>query len=136
MKAIFLLSCFIVLTLPLLSQHGQPNKTLTQEEYLEKSKSQKTLGYTFLGVGVPAVLIPTIIVTRPGYEIDERFNLAIISFSVGAVMMVSGVILIGSSAKYKRKAMSLSLKNETSLLQVNSRLVFAPVPSLSLKISL
>ena len=92
MKILFLIAGLLVLTLKSYSQETTQPKPLTQEDYLQKSKNQRTAGFIVLGVGTAAFLIPVII-----YASDPYFTTSDSGSAAGALsILVGGSMMVGS----------------------------------------
>lgn len=141
LKLLFAFVLFLIFSNFTFSQQVSPVPQLTKQDYLKKSKSQKTIAWILAGVGVTSVIIS--IATVDGTEIfssiagnDKPINRFGALFFGGSAVALSSIPLFIISDKNKRKAMSLSFKMEqVPQLQIAS-LVNKPTPSVSLKISL
>lgn len=122
------------------------NLVLTKEDYLKRSKSNKTGAMVCLIGGGTLFLIGSIVATSDLSEdlgnlfTDNTSNNhdALIGVLVitGGVAMLSSIPLFRAASKYKRKAYSLSATNEMAPLLQRSHLCYKPIPSLTLKIRL
>ena len=128
------------------SQQTKPSPTLAKQDYLLKSKKQKTAAWILIGGGfvlssagvIAAVIEANKDIWRsidPGDD-KEPSNVPDILFYSGNVVMLSSIPLFIVASKNKRKAMRVSLKNETTLKVQKSSFAYRPVPSLSLTIRL
>lgn len=140
-KLILFLAFFSMLTKGFNQQIEAPKKELTKQEYLKKSKSQRTAGGIILGGG--AILIGAGLATSLGNGLANAFRLESPKNNSGDVLTVLGVISIAgsiplliSSGKNKRRAFSLSVKNQPSQVLQNNRLYTKMTPSLTFKINL
>ena len=122
-------------------QAEEPKMELTKQEYLKKSKSQKTVGRILLGGG--GILIGAGLLTNLSNGLGNLFVEESQKNSSGDIFTVLGVISIAgsiplliSAGKNKRKALSLSVKNQPSQVLQNNRLYTKMTPSLTLKIDL
>lgn len=122
-------------------QVEEPKMELTKQEYLKKSKSQKTAGRILLGGG--GILIGAGLLTNLSNGLGNLFVEESQKNSSGDIFTVLGVISIAgsiplliSAGKNKRKALSLSVKNQPSQVLQNNRLYTKMTPSLTLKIDL
>jgi len=112
-----------------------------QTDYLKKSKHQKTTAWILLGSGATLILTGIIIpkgeMTHEGfwptYKNDGLKN----TLGLGGLssMIVSVPFFIASS-KNKKRASSLSLKNEPVQEPEKNGLAYHLVPSIQLKLSL
>lgn len=152
MKIIILITCLLVLSTATFSQQSTSSPTLTKQDYLQKSKHQKTAAWWLLGGGLAVsstglliaapkatndyVNIVTGIITLNPTAPQTNYTGETILLVVGTAAMVSSVFCFIASGKNKRKGMSLSFKNETAPLLQNGGFTNLSVPSLTLKISL
>jgi hypothetical protein len=105
---------------------------ITKENYLKKSKKQKTTAWIFLGTGSLATVLGAIEV-NPDY--GESTNSAFL-FIGGLVMIGASVTLFNASARNKKRGMSMSFKNNVVPQLRNNNFSYSSVPSISLKIGL
>ena len=124
------------------SQQTNPAPQLTKQDYLQKSKKQKTAAWIFLGSGVAIALISNI--ADPANDIvssaisgdDGRSGLAKAAGITGFACIVTSIPLFIASGKNRRKAMNMSFKfQQVPQLNKNS-FVKQTIPSLTLKINL
>ena len=140
-KIILFLAFFSMLTKGFSQQVEEPKMELTKQEYLKKSKSQKTAGRILLGGG--GILIGAGLLTNLSNGLGNLFVEESQKNSSGDIFTVLGVISIAgsiplliSAGKNKRKALSLSVKNQPSQVLQNNRLYSKIIPSLTFKINL
>jgi len=140
-KIILFLAFFSMLTKGFSQQAEEPKMELTKQEYLKKSKSQKTAGRILLGGG--GILIGAGLLTNLSNGLGNLFVEESQKNSSGDIFTVLGVISIAgsiplliSAGKNKRKALSLSVKNQPSQVLQNNRLYSKIIPSLTFKINL
>jgi len=140
-KIILFIAFFSMLTKGFNQQVEEPKMELTKQEYLKKSKSQKTAGRILLGGG--GILIGAGLLTNLSNGLGNLFVEESQKNSSGDIFTVLGVISIAgsiplliSAGKNKRKALSLSVKNQPSQVLQNNRLYTKMTPSLTLKIDL
>ncbi|MES1214639.1 MAG: hypothetical protein ABUT20_03900 [Bacteroidota bacterium] len=156
MKKIISFMLALVITESAFSQQLTPSPTFTKQDYLQKSKQQKTAAWVLLGggfalssigaivaapkaaedIGYVALLLPNIIVGNPQPEPQNDYTAETILIIGGTAAMLSSIPLFIASGKNKRKAMSLSFKNETVPQLYKSSLVYNSIPSLTLKFKL
>jgi hypothetical protein len=135
MKKIILFAMLLIMSASSFSQQINPSPTLTKQDYLKKSKNQKTTAWVLLGGGAAFILIGDLI----GNSKESSFSDAgtgVVIAGVGALSMLGSIPLFIASGKNKRKAMSMSFKNELIPQLQNGSFVNRAVPALSLKISL
>lgn len=111
----------------------------TKEYYLQKSKSQKTTAWVFLGVGAAAVITGAIVGTSLKEEDD--LNTGFDKMATGGGIMLAGTVscLVSipffiSASKNKRKAMALSTGFQQIPIPVKSLAIKQPGIALSITI--
>jgi ABC-type transport system involved in multi-copper enzyme maturation permease subunit len=75
-----------------------PNQPLTRQDYLKKSKTQKILGFVFLGVGVGCIALVS--------SGESSFGTTAAVGVAGGVIALSSIPLFIASGRNKRKAMA------------------------------
>lgn len=154
-KPVFCL-LLIGVSLQAFSQSTVPALPATSEEYLQKSKDQKSGAWLLMGFGVVFSSIGAITAIPKaaddiGYGIQLLPNIITgnnqpppkTNYTAQTILLIGGLACIASSiplyiaaARNKNTALILSFKNEQAPhLQKNS-FTFSPLPSLSLKLSL
>jgi uncharacterized membrane protein YfcA len=114
------------------SQSTHPITSQTKTDYLQKSKLQKKTGLILLLGGTGCALVGSVVVTI----IAKSLAAGAITMAVGLIAIPTSIPFLVAASRNKKKALSLSFKNETApQLQKNS-FINRSVPSLSLKISL
>ncbi|MEP6711099.1 MAG: hypothetical protein ABJA37_01725 [Ferruginibacter sp.] len=90
-------------------QETKPSQALTKQEYLQKSKSQKTAAWILLGSGVALFAVAS-----PG---NASFSTTAVLAVGGIVATLSSIPLFIAAGRNKRKAMNASayLKFENGL---------------------
>ena len=122
----------MVLATTALSQQNNPAPVLTKQDYLKKSKKQKTAAWILAGVGTLSVILGTIEV-NPDYGENNNSSFFLVG---GLVAIGASVPLFIASARNKKKGMSLSFKNNTVPRLRNNNLNNSSVPSISLRVGL
>ncbi len=161
MKSFLLLAVFTGKTIFGFSQMP-PNSVEApiKTDYLKKSKHQKTAAWILFCGGTGLVIIGGLISLHDnpysiawGSERDnpDKSNTGEIIAATGGLAILSGIPLMIASSRNRRKAISLSFKNEKTLQIQNNSLAFKPektlpfqnyslvsriIPSVSLKIML
>ena len=145
MKLIIAFILLLTMLCTSFSQVVNPRPTLTQSDYLKKSKKQNTAAWIVLGGGF-ALTSAGIITGINGVtnEIFGVFNgeksntieVGTVLFYSGLAAMVASIPLFMASSKNKKRAMGLAIKIEEAKQFNNQYFVSRPVPSLTLKINL
>jgi hypothetical protein len=136
MKKIIFLIMILLPTVKLLSQ-TVPNAEFTKEQYLEKSKKQKTTGWIFLSAGIAITTIGVI-----GFGADDNSDFNDSSTNTYTALILTGPLTaLGSipffisSGSNARKATTLSLNYQPILIPNQGSLVQSSQPSLSVTIT-
>ncbi|MES1214638.1 MAG: hypothetical protein ABUT20_03895 [Bacteroidota bacterium] len=130
MKKVIFCATLCTIAISTFSQQATPSQALTKQDYLQKSKHQKTAAWILLGGGI---LIGSIRV-EPNPDVVNSTNAVLLTTGLAAIG--SSIILFVASSKNKKKAMSLSFKNQTAPFLQNKNFVYHSIPSLSLKFHL
>ena len=146
MKKIILFAMFLTLSA---TSFSQPNTETpkVKADYLQKNKNQKTAAWILVGGGAALIVTGSIVWANDinkAAETDPFEGIAAIYTSTsgywivaaGLVAAAGSIPLFIAAARNKRKAMSMSFKNETVPLLQDGSFVNRSVPSLTLKISL
>ncbi|HEY6503642.1 MAG TPA: hypothetical protein VIZ28_06665 [Chitinophagaceae bacterium] len=145
MKKIPLIFMLLIIVISTFSQQNNPAPALTKQDYLKKARSQKTTAWILLGGGfviasagllVEAVEVTTYVLTLPYPEPEEPSNTGSVLLISGSLVMLSSIPFFSAASKNKKKALSISFKNEKALQVQNYSYVSVLVPSVSLKIAL
>ena len=145
-KIIFLLS-FAVATTCCSAQNTDNTKPVTKNDFLQKSKNQKTGAWVLVGGGGGLLIVGAIIsFTNSTSEALDAITLQEVKEkdkTLQTVLMVTGgAAILGSiplfvaSSRNKHKAASLTFKSEFFPQLQNSMVFYKPIPSISLKINL
>ncbi len=154
MKKIIVFTLMLTVSATSFSQQTNSLPVLTKQDYLKKSKNQKTAAWILLVGGAAMVVTGSIVRANDLNKENEAspyvdpngFNFQFYgsnNYNSGDWIVVAGLVAAAGSiplfiagARNKRKAMSVSLKNETIPHLQNGSFVNRSVPSLSLKINL
>jgi ABC-type enterochelin transport system permease subunit len=141
MRKIIFLSFLLIASVTAFSQQIKTSPVLTKQDYLKKSKTQKTIAWILAGTGVGFVTaaIATASVNDVVNAIvgdDSGLNTSAIFLVIGGITTVSSVPLFIASGRNKKKGMSLSFKNEIAPQLRENSFVNRYIPSFSLKINL
>lgn len=144
MKKIIIISMLLILSAASFSQPAPETPTL-KTDYLKKSKSQKTAAWILLGTGTALMTTGFAVGVNEGEasiislitgEVKEPSNTGETLIWTGLAAAAGSIPLFIAARKNNKKAMSLSLKNETMPQLHKGGFINQSVPSLTLKISL
>lgn len=150
-KAIILFACIGILFWSVAQEtpSGNDSPVLTKQQYLQKSKGQRTAAIIVISAGGVMTIAGLILVVQnlgtdigndifPDTPPDKKKNEALswVLTVVGAGAMLGSISLFRSAHKNKRIAMSMSFKNEPAFQLQRSMVFTRYVPSLTLKINL
>ncbi|MDO9373972.1 MAG: hypothetical protein V4725_05985 [Bacteroidota bacterium] len=119
---------------------------LTREEYLQKSKGQKTAAIILISAGGAAAIAGLAIATNdlgddlggifdPNYQDNGNDTVSGILFFGGAAAMLGSIPLFVSSKRNKRRAMDLSFKNIPTSQVHQNMVINQQIPSINFRIS-
>lgn len=116
-------------------QQADLSQPLTQKDYLQKSKKQKTAAWILLGGGF-AVGVGSIILDVSS-DWDKSEDPYLVGMAIGGTSMLASIPLFIASGKNKRKAMNATtyfeiLKNP---IPTNTGLALQSTPTLSFRIN-
>lgn len=134
MKKVFLF--FILTSISLSGNSQEEQKDFSKENYLQKSKNQRTVGWVLLGAGA-AVGTVGIIVTNEAdsfFEDSGKIDTGLTLFAVGAASTLASIPLFIIAGSNSRKAASLSLESQRFIIPGQG--LSGIQPALSLKIEL
>ena len=116
-------------------QQANPSQPLTKNDYLQKSKNQKTAAWVLLGGGLALAVGGAVLDVSSDWSGSETPYL--VAITAGCASMLGSIPLFISSAKNKRKAMNASSYFEIRQDPVltHTGLTFHAVPTLSLKLN-
>jgi hypothetical protein len=123
MKKIILFSMLLSLSVTSYSQQTNPSTALTKQDYLQKSKNQKTAAWVLVGGGAVLIVTGGIVwanqinkkaETDPFGALADAYTTTTGDWiSVAGIVAAAGSIpLFIAASKNKRKAISLSFKKE------------------------
>ena len=116
MKSILLAVIVIISIMPIYSQQVKPSIQLTQEEYLQRSKKQKKLGWTMLAGGAVLFTVGSITALN---TVHKTFPDAIMP-GIGLGMMLGSIPVFTISASSKNKSNRVYFETQpVSYLQEN-----------------
>jgi hypothetical protein len=120
------------------SQQADPSLVLTQEEYLKKSKKQKTEAWAFLVGGTLLVGTGFLIGDGNGDSFDHLIGANVLIAGIGVLSTLVSIPLFVASAKNKRLGMKASahVKMENVYAIRESGVVQTLSPTFSVRINL
>ncbi|MFC0775041.1 hypothetical protein [Terrimonas alba] len=137
MKKILLGIAAGLMSIYVFSQQKEPVQALTKQDYLQKSKNQKTIGWVLLGGGTIMAVVGAITFNST-YDSDSYT-----ATDAGGFLLLGGIVadlasipfFIGS-AKNARKAATISFNNQRILIPHFHSLVAKAQPSVTIKIGI
>lgn len=142
MKKIFISMLFISICISTSAQLTEPVHKLTKQDYLQKSKNQKTTGRVLL-VGGTAMIVAGVVVGATAEEptgVLQIFSkgqaIGFYLFTVGAVVDLTSIPFFISSSRNARKAAAITLSNQPIDILNSQSFVVKSIPSVTLKIKL
>jgi hypothetical protein len=144
MKKIIIVFVLLAQTFSVFSQQAHPSQPLTREDYLKKSRKQKTAAWLLLSGGFTCIVIGSVLSAdlnvngdNYGSVFDEKTSKAGSVLSVvGLCSMAGSIPLFIAAHRNKKKGINLSFENKRARQIQNASFVYRPLPSLTLKISL
>jgi len=135
MKKIIILTILLILASTTFGQQTKTSLALTKQDYLQKSKRQKTAAWILLGGG-SALAITGLLINNQA-SLDNAGTTAIVA-GIGVLSMIGSIPLFIASGRNKRKAMAMSasLKLENTSAIQGYKMVHTSYPALSVKIKL
>ena len=135
MRMLFICTVLLFITARSFCQQTDSSRTLTKQDYLTKSKNQKTAARILLWGGA-AVAVGSIIFDATS-DWDKSETPYIVAFSVGCASMIGSIPLFVASKRNKRKGMDATTYFEIrrNPVATNTGLTFHSTPTLSLKFS-
>lgn len=136
MKKIILSTMLLGLSITSFCQQTHPSTSLTQEEYLNKSKKQKKVASVLLIGGTALIGSALLIAAITNKESD--FYIVGMFFGIGAVSTIVSIPFYIASGSNKRKAKNASVSFNLEKIQSiqHPHLGFQSVPAISIKLNL
>lgn len=137
MRKIFFVVFSMLFCISLFSQKTEPTHQLSKQDYLRKSKNQKTAAW-ILTAGGGAMVVTGLVFISSNWDYFESEGIGTGLLIGGAAAVTGGIILFNASKKNQqnatRSAIALNLKWENVKLIRNVTLKNNFYPALSLKI--
>ncbi len=130
MKRSIVFLIVVVLSFHSFAQQTTPAQPLTKEDYLKKSKSQKTTAFILLGIGAGCIAI-----AAPG---NVSFDVLPILVIGGGAAAVSSIFLFSAAKRNKKRAMKMTASMDVKKIpNVSSSGIFnSSYPAISFKINI
>lgn len=146
MKKTIFCAMLLVIASSSFCQQIKPTQSLIQEDYLKKSKKQKTIAWVLLGSGAAFIIAGAII---PEGEFTGQYDLYLSKehkndgirsafFLAGGISALGSIPLFIISGRNKRKGMTttVSFNNQRVVFSQQNAFVSRTQPTLTLKIEL
>lgn len=133
MKKIILGIMLLMLATISFSQQNNPSPALTKQDYLRKSKSQKITAFCLAGGGIVVWLAG---VSKNMNQNDDIDGGGEVAMAIGSIAALASIPMFIIASKNKRKAASLSIKNEKIQTLQKGGFVYNLVPAIRLAIRL
>ena len=116
-------------------QQTDANQSLTRQDYLKKSKNQKTAAWILLGGGFALAVGASILDVSSDWSKSETPYL--VAISAGCASMLGSIPLFIAAGRNKRKGMNAStyFQIRQNPLPTNTGLTLHSTPTLSLKLN-
>ena len=116
------------------SQPGNPPAALTKQDYLQKSKHQKTAAWIFMGSGIGLTILGiSEDKSNDGLSENSGKTVAIVT---GLAAVSVGTTLFILSSNNKKKAETISFRMEKAPLIRQGNFVYRSYPALSFRLNL
>lgn len=135
MGNLFICTMLVLTTISSFCQQPNRNHSLTQQDYLQKSKKQKTAAWILLGGGAAVAVGAALLDVSSDWTKSETPYL--VALAAGGASMIGSIPLFIAAGRNKRKAMKASTYFEIrqNPAPTNTRLSFHSTPTLSLKLN-
>ncbi len=133
MNKIFLLVAVLVLTVKSFSQVEQ-NAAHSKDYYLQKSKTQKTIGWVLLGAGTATLVGGLIKASGTSNDLGDIGD-GVVPALIGLGADLASIPFFISSGKNKRRAASVAFNAQPAPLVQQKGWYANAYPAISLKIS-
>lgn len=130
MRKCFICTVLLLMTLSSFCQQTDFSQSLTQQNYLQKSKKQKTAAWILLGGGAAIAVGAAILDVSSDWSKSETPYL--VALSAGCASMLGSIPLFIASKRNKTKAITYFEMRQNPVL-TNTGLTLHSAPTLSLK---
>lgn len=130
MKKIFTITLLLIFSVASYSQNTELSNQLTKEDYLKKSKTQKTIGFVMLGGGAATLIA----ISSGNSDLNSLGTLVVL----GSGLVVGSIPLFIAAGRNKRKAKNVTtyFKFENTQFLKRTEISFQKIPSFAIKINL
>ncbi|MDO9037397.1 MAG: hypothetical protein Q7U59_03510 [Lutibacter sp.] len=131
------ISIFLVILFVALQSFGQ-NPSLSKEDYLQKSKSQKKTGWILLGAGTVIAVVGTISMSNQDFWSSDNSGYDTAGFLMlgGLAVGLASIPFFISSAKNANKAASISFNYQKAYFPQQNTFAVKQQPAITLRIPL
>lgn len=136
MKKIIIAALLLILANSTFCQQPNPSPTLTKQDILKKSKTQKTVAWVLMGVGVFSAGLGSVSTNPNGYWGDNSNSNSTIFLVAGLAAIGTSIPFFIASSKNRKKAATLSISNEKIKTIKEFGFTYRSSPSIALKIQL
>src|SRR6187399_462951 len=106
MRKFFICTMLLLMTTSSFCQQTDSSHSLTQQDYLQKSKNQKTAAWVLLGGGAAVAVGAALLDVSSDWTKSETPYL--VAMTIGCASMLGSIPLFIASKRNKRKAMNVS----------------------------
>ena len=137
MKKVTICTMLLIFSATSFSQQTNPATTFSKQDYLKKSKRQKTAAWILLGGGAVVGFVGLTQLNFAGSDNGEVNNTpGAVLFFTGVASVITSIPIFSAAKRNRNKAMSMSFKNQSFPQLQNNKFAYKAIPSLTLKISL
>ena len=135
MRKFFICTMLLLMTASSFCQQTDANQSLKRQDYLKKSKNQKTAAWILLGGGFALAVGASILDVSSDWSKSETPYL--VAISAGCASMLGSIPLFIAAGRNKRKGMNAStyFQIRQNPLPTNTGLTLHSTPTLSLKLN-
>ena len=134
MTKTFFLFIFSAIAFSSFSQQSNPSAPLTKQDYLQKSKKQKTTAWILLAVGATVGFIGLTQFNFAGSDGEVNNGAATVMFLTGTAAVITSIPFFKASNKNKRKAASMSLKMDRVPVLQTKNMASINYPAISFRL--
>lgn len=142
MNKIIFFATFFLLSAPSFSQQVTHSQLPAHENYLKKSKTQKTVGWILLGGGATMITASLLIMNNKvnedplGVLVSDEASASVILGLGGIASALASIPFFIASGKNKRRAAAVSFKMEKANIVNQWAFSNNPYPALSIRVRL